>query len=289
MLTALPAPGEREGFALFTRFLAFMHNHHCRRSLSTLTALVAFIGYAPVLAAQQYCLSGTLTKVAGANHAFRLGDPIAVTATIEPVEAGTQRSPGEAGCSIFGSPMRCKVTLQAQIGESTWIAQGGGFLLMIAGRNSTHLELGAATLLPTRPSGFPFKTSESLALIWDFFANLMAGGNLPATIPISNPTPWRMLSYLNDLNDVAISFTGHGCAAGASTDEGQPSYLHGHSALSRASSRHPAGKRGHGRATQIPDTVLAVTGTTARSASPGQSGSDLGGAGPGGRKAVSSR
>jgi hypothetical protein len=37
-----------------------------------------------------------------------------------------------------------------------------------------------------------------------------------------------------------------------------PSYLHGHSALSRASSRHPAGKGGHGRATRIPDTVLAV-------------------------------
>jgi hypothetical protein len=37
-----------------------------------------------------------------------------------------------------------------------------------------------------------------------------------------------------------------------------PSYLHGHSALSRASSRHSGGKGGHGRTTLIPDTVLPV-------------------------------
>jgi hypothetical protein len=80
-----------------------------------------------------------------------------------------------------------------------------------------------------------------------------------------------------------------GVNMGVSLPDGLPSYLHGHSVLSRASSRHPAGKRGHGRVTLIPDAVLAVTGTTARSASPGQSGSDPGGAGPGSRKAVSSR
>jgi hypothetical protein len=37
----------------------------------------------------------------------------------------------------------------------------------------------------------------------------------------------------------------------------QPSYLHGLSARSRASSRHPIGK-GHARATLVPDTVLPV-------------------------------
>jgi hypothetical protein len=40
--------------------------------------------------------------------------------------------------------------------------------------------------------------------------------------------------------------------------ESEPCYLHGHSAPSRASPRHPAGKGGHGRTTRIPDTVLAV-------------------------------
>ena len=38
----------------------------------------------------------------------------------------------------------------------------------------------------------------------------------------------------------------------------EPSYLHGHSALSRASSRHSGGKGQYGRAMLIPDTVLPV-------------------------------
>ena len=38
----------------------------------------------------------------------------------------------------------------------------------------------------------------------------------------------------------------------------QRSYLHGHSALSRASSHHSGGKGGHGRTTLIPDTVLPM-------------------------------
>jgi hypothetical protein len=37
-----------------------------------------------------------------------------------------------------------------------------------------------------------------------------------------------------------------------------PSYLHGHSALSCASSRHAGGRAGHGRATLNPDTVLPL-------------------------------
>jgi hypothetical protein len=54
--------------------------------------------------------------------------------------------------------------------------------------------------------------------------------------------------------------------------DNQPSYVHGHSALSRASSRHSGGKGGDWRAPLIPDTALPVSsGDRARSAASGQS------------------
>jgi hypothetical protein len=98
----------------------------------------------------------------------------------------------------------------------------------------------------------------------------------------SPANPWRggprTVGPPNGAADVSPFASARPTADGARGSPARlPSYLHGHSALSRASSRHPAGKRGHGRATRIPDTVLAVTGTTARSASPGQSGPDGGG------------
>jgi hypothetical protein len=66
--------------------------------------------------------------------------------------------------------------------------------------------------------------------------------------------------------------------------DGQRSYLHGHSALSRASSRHSGGKGGHGRTTLTPDTVLPVySGDRLR----GSRLQTRGPAGPGDQKAVS--
>src|ERR1700680_2007063 len=41
-------------------------------------------------------------------------------------------------------------------------------------------------------------------------------------------------------------------------EDGERSYLHGHSALSRASSRHSGGEGGHARTRLNPDTVLPV-------------------------------
>jgi hypothetical protein len=67
---------------------------------------------------------------------------------------------------------------------------------------------------------------------------------------LSGPYGCRMLRDI-EMHDAPAVMRQH------DQDE-QQSYLHGHSALSRASSRHSGGKGGRGRTTLISDTVLPV-------------------------------
>ena len=70
--------------------------------------------------------------------------------------------------------------------------------------------------------------------------------------------PARRIVQKSDRRQNGVCSRGLGSWLRCQVADDQRSYLHGHSAHSRASSRHSGGKGGHGRTTLIPDTVLPV-------------------------------
>ena len=114
LMTALAVWDRVEDSGRSARLLRLIQTH-APRSLSTFTLLIALIGHPATVAAQQYCLSGTIVRISGHpdDRAFVVGDPVAVTATVQP---------GTLTCESDSVSENCDATLalQVQVGARSW-------------------------------------------------------------------------------------------------------------------------------------------------------------------------
>ena len=167
---------------------------------------------ASALVAQQYCLSGTVTKTVGISS-FRVGDPIALTMTLQPGSQSCQSLP-----EGLGTTCSAHAALQMQSGTRHWSSVGipleesaqiGAVSYTTPDKSITTISLDSDNALEASVhfvlSGFP--------------GNLLAGGTLPLTFPshddIAASGAAFTLFVMEGGGPATISYTGQTCAASA--------------------------------------------------------------------------
>jgi len=189
------------------------------------TALLVFslIACSPLLRAQQYCASGTVTSIQGCTGSacsFNVGDLVAMTFSVVPGSTETCTGLCDANAS-----------LNVSVGNQYWTSQNNpnqangstvSFLLGTdaKGNATTTVSLqGGATLSPlpaTQPAD-----SDVLAMITlnAFPGNLIPNGTIPSSLPLpaavaaANGNPTFEVSSLGDNSTALFSYTGQTCAA----------------------------------------------------------------------------
>ena len=188
-----------------------------RDGANPLAALFVLIGFAPVLAAQQYCVSGAVTSVLNCNGCiFNVGDPVAMTFTV---------APSSITC-FGGSECIANDAFSANIGVRYWTSQNDqnpyGGLVQIAAAlapPTTIISIGGSGTLSPLPSPPPTGGTGLLGnLGLDFPGNLLSSGTLPSALPspaavaASGASPAFAAS--DGLAIAYFSYTGQNCAAG---------------------------------------------------------------------------
>jgi uncharacterized protein (TIGR03437 family) len=200
---------------------AQMFTLHQGKSLTTLLAF-SLIAYSPLLLAQQYCASGTVTSIQGCTGSacsFNVGDPVAMTFSVVPGSTETCTGLCDANAS-----------LNVSVGSQYWTSQNnpnqanGSTVSFLLGTDSkgnatTTVSLqGGATLSPlpaTQPAD-----SDVLAMITlkAFPGNLIPNGTIPSALPspsavaAANGSPIFEVSSLGDNSTAIFSYTGQTCA-----------------------------------------------------------------------------
>lgn len=166
---------------------------------------------ASALVAQQYCLSGTVTETVGISS-FRVGDPIALTMTLQPGSQSCQSLP-----EGLGTTCSAHAALQMQSGTRHWSsigipleesAQIGAVSYTAPDKSITNISLDSDNALEASVhfalSGFP--------------GNLLAGGTLPAGFPspaaIASSGATFTFFVMQGSGPATISYTGQNCAGG---------------------------------------------------------------------------
>ena len=179
--------------------------------------LILFVIYsASALVAQQYCLSGTVTETVGISS-FRVGDPIALTMTLQPGSQSCEPLP-----EGLGTTCSAHAALQMQSGTRHWSSVGipleesaqiGAVSYTAPDKSITNISLDSDNALETSVhfvlSGFP--------------GNLLAGGTLPLTFPshddIAASGAAFTLFVMEGGGPATISYTGQNCAGGCKPDD----------------------------------------------------------------------
>ena len=200
-----------------------------RRFRLACSRLIALMGYASGLTAQQYCMSGTVTTAPG--NTFQVGDNIAVTVNIKPANVSCTTTTPLAGETQTGCTTTSPFTVDITSGGRHWTnappnTGGGtfsatGFSYPSYMVNNTLITLVEASELSPFPSSPGSDSVLAVAFSLTYSAaNLVAGGILTAALP--SPADVQAASATGSYvyfavtnasySSYSISYTGQDCA-----------------------------------------------------------------------------
>lgn len=200
--------------------LAFASHILRLRAAKSLAALLVLFGPGPSMVAQQYCVSGAITSIPICSGcSFKVGDPVAMTFTIQAGSINCVSSAISSGCSA-------NADFSAQIGGLYWSGQqlqpsSSGtvsFSAISAPGVSAYTRvilMGSGTLSPAPSSPAANLGLTGTVSMLSFPRNLLVNGTLPATLPspqavaASNSNPSFGAS---SAGSASFSYTGQTCA-----------------------------------------------------------------------------
>jgi hypothetical protein len=174
--------------------------------------IIIVVGSVHGLAAQQYCMSGSVTKTS--NSPFKAGDPVAVTAT---VNAGTQSCTSDP--ASFITSCNARIDLKVQSGGRHWTSgsfstgENAQVAITSVENNTTVVLNGMVDLTPQISSATTddaFRV-QRVQISSSLSGNLLENGSLPASFPASGFLSTAGV-FLVTGGSADVAFTGQDCA-----------------------------------------------------------------------------